>query len=76
MPARRPAGGEAIGRAARLARTERGENQEGFAARAGIDRSYYAAIERGEVNVSVQTIVRIAAGLEVSASFLMARAGP
>jgi XRE family transcriptional regulator, regulator of sulfur utilization len=48
--------------------------QEAFAARAGLDRSNYGAIERGEFNVSLDTIVKIAAALEVSAAALLERA--
>jgi DNA-binding XRE family transcriptional regulator len=46
----------------RKTRSERGYSQEGFAAHAGLDRSYYGAIGRGELNPSVETIVKIAAG--------------
>ena len=54
---------------------ERGFAQESFAAHAGMDRSYYGAIERGEFNVSLDTIVRIAGALEISAAALLERAG-
>jgi transcriptional regulator with XRE-family HTH domain len=40
-------------------------SQEKVALRAGIDRSYYGAIERGENNVSLINIQRIADALEV-----------
>ncbi len=66
---------QAFGAAVRATRIERGESQEGFAARAGIDRSYYGAIERGEVNCSFATLLKLAAGLEVSLTLLAARAG-
>jgi transcriptional regulator with XRE-family HTH domain len=49
--------------------------QEAFAAHAGMDRSYYGAIERGEFNVSLHTLVKLAAGLETSVHLLLARAG-
>jgi transcriptional regulator with XRE-family HTH domain len=49
-------------------------SQEGFARYAGIDRSYYGAIERGEFNVSLDTVVKIAAGLETTVAALCARA--
>jgi transcriptional regulator with XRE-family HTH domain len=57
-------------------RKERLEPGEG-ARRAGIDRSYLGAIERGEFNVSLDTIVKIvkiAAGLDTKPSALCARA--
>ncbi len=40
-----------------------------------MDRSYYGAIERGEFNVSLDTIVKIASALGVSAAALLKRAG-
>ncbi|NIT59301.1 MAG: helix-turn-helix domain-containing protein [Aliifodinibius sp.] len=36
----------------RQLRREKGYSQEGFAAAAGIDRSYMGAIERGERNIT------------------------
>jgi transcriptional regulator with XRE-family HTH domain len=65
---------QALGRAIREVRVERGFSQEGFAARARLDRSYYGAIERGEFNVSLETIAKLAAGLETTAAALLARA--
>ncbi len=41
---------------------------------AGIDRSYYGAIERGEFNVTLETMIKIANALEVPAAELLARA--
>ena len=54
-----------FGRRARQLRTAAGVSQEAFAHAAGIDRSYYGSIERGERNVSLDNICRIAAGLGV-----------
>lgn len=39
-------------------------SQEGFADYINLDRSNYGAIERGERNISITTLVRIAAGLQ------------
>jgi hypothetical protein len=39
-----------------------------------VDRSYFGAIERGEFNISLDTIVKIAAGLDTKPSALCARA--
>jgi len=64
----------ALGAAIRSLRVERGFTQEAFAAHAGIDRSYYGAIERGEFNVSLDTIIKIADGLGVRSSALLRRA--
>jgi transcriptional regulator with XRE-family HTH domain len=65
----------AFGAAVRALRRERGYGQEGFAAHAGLDRSYTGAIERGEFNVSLETIVKLAAALEVTAAEVLRRAG-
>jgi XRE family transcriptional regulator, regulator of sulfur utilization len=75
MPTKKSAASVAFGAAIRSMRTERGLPQEAFAGRAGIDRSYYGAIERGEFNVSLDTMVKIAAALGVSAAALLKRAG-
>jgi transcriptional regulator with XRE-family HTH domain len=64
----------ALGKAMRSARRERGHNQESFAAMAGLDRSYYGAVERGEFNVTVETVAKIAGGLHLSVSELFTKA--
>jgi transcriptional regulator with XRE-family HTH domain len=64
-----------FGAGVRRVRVERGYAQEAFAARAGLDRSYYGAIERGEFNVSLSTLEKLAAGLGMKPSELLARAG-
>jgi transcriptional regulator with XRE-family HTH domain len=65
----------AFGAAMRALRRERGFGQEGFAAHANLDRSYVGAIERGEFNVSLETIMKLAAALEVTAAEVLRRAG-
>jgi transcriptional regulator with XRE-family HTH domain len=75
MPTKKSAANVALGAAIRSMRGERGLAQEAFAARAAMDRSYYGAIERGEFNVSLDTVVKIAAALGVSASAVLKRAG-
>ena len=55
----------AVGSTIRRLREERGVSQEDFAALAGIDRSYYGGIERGERNVATVNLVRIAIALRV-----------
>jgi transcriptional regulator with XRE-family HTH domain len=65
----------AFGAAVRALRRERGYRQEGFAAHAGLDRSYFGAIERGEFNVSLETIVKLATALEMTAAEVLWRAG-
>lgn len=74
MPAKKSAAAQALGEAMRSLRRERGIAQEAFAARAGLDRSFYGAIERGEFNVTLDTISKVATGLGVRASTLLRRA--
>jgi XRE family transcriptional regulator, regulator of sulfur utilization len=74
MPPKKSAANIALGRATRSLRVERALPQEAFAARAGMARSNYGAIERGEFNVRLDTIVKIAAALEISAAALLERA--
>jgi transcriptional regulator with XRE-family HTH domain len=74
MPPKKSAASVAFGAATRSLRTERGLPQEAFARSAGLDRSYYGAIERGEFNVSLDTILKIAAALGVSVATLLERA--
>jgi DNA-binding XRE family transcriptional regulator len=74
MPAKKSAANQALGKAIRAARKDAGFSQESFAAHADVDRSYYGAIERGEFNLTVDTIAKIAAGLKVPASELFKRA--
>jgi transcriptional regulator with XRE-family HTH domain len=63
-----------IGATIRAARLERGHTQASLAKRAGIDRSYLGAIERGEFNFTLDTLVRIARALDLTAAALMKRA--
>jgi transcriptional regulator with XRE-family HTH domain len=75
MPSKKSAANQALGGAIRAVRKEQGYTQESFASRAEIDRSYYGAVERGEFNVTVDTIMAIAVGLDVPAAELFKRAG-
>ncbi len=50
----------------------RGWSQEDFAFRIGLDRSYLGGVERGERNVSIENIARIAATLDVEIAELFA----
>jgi len=74
MPSKKSAANQALGHAIQTIRKQRGYTQESFALRADLDRSYYGAIERGEFNVTVDTIMSIAAGLDVAAAELFQRA--
>jgi transcriptional regulator with XRE-family HTH domain len=51
---------KAFGRRVRELRLERGYSQEPFADAIGLHRTYIGAIERGEQNVSLNHIARIA----------------
>jgi transcriptional regulator with XRE-family HTH domain len=64
----------ALGRAVRDLRDERGISQEVLASEIGLHRTYIGSIERGERNVSLNNIVRIASALGVRASDLLTRA--
>jgi XRE family transcriptional regulator, regulator of sulfur utilization len=74
VPPPKTAINEAVGHAIRTARKAQGYTQEAFALKAGIDRSYMGAIERGEFNLTVDTLLKITAGLGISASELLRRA--
>ncbi len=61
-----------LGKRIRELRLRMGRSQEKFAAAAGLDRTYYAGIERGERNPSVKQLAKIAAALDVPISALFA----
>ena len=65
----------AIGNAVRALRTEQELSQEALAHDAGIDRSYVGGIERGEHNLTLMNLLRLANQLDVKASELLERAG-
>ncbi len=75
MPPKKTASSEAVGRAIRDARKAAGYTQEAFAHAAGLDRSYMGAIERGEFNLTLETLLKVAAALGMTASELLLRAG-
>ena len=75
MSSQKSAAVVAVGQAVRSLREERGHSQEAFAAAAGLDRSYYGAIERGEFNVTIDTLSKVASALELPASKVLERAG-
>jgi transcriptional regulator with XRE-family HTH domain len=77
MPARRQKRAQdpvVLGRAIRELRTERTSlSQEAFASEASLDRAHYASLERGDVNPTLKTLVRVATALDVHLSELFAR---
>ena len=62
-----------LGSRVRHHRREHGWSQEQFAEQAGVHRTYIGAIERGQQNVTVVTLVAIADALSVDPSELIAR---
>lgn len=63
-----------LGRIIRSQRYKIGYSQESFANAAQTHRTYMGAIERGERNVSLHNMVRIANALEMPLSALIAEA--
>jgi transcriptional regulator with XRE-family HTH domain len=62
-----------FGKRVRDLRKANGYSQEAFADAAGLHRTYIGAIERGEQNVSLDNIERIAKALKVQISTLFER---
>lgn len=60
-----------FGRRVRCKREAAGISQESFAAMVGVHRTYIGAVERGERNLSLRNIVRIAAALNCDSSELL-----
>jgi transcriptional regulator with XRE-family HTH domain len=58
----------------RAVRKARGMSQEALADAAGIDRSHMGKIERGERNVTLLNVAKIAAALDSKPSALLAAA--
>jgi transcriptional regulator with XRE-family HTH domain len=61
--------------AIRNARLAMGLSQEALAIDAGLDRSYMGGIERGEHNLAIMNIAKIANALGVTPSDLLKGAG-
>jgi len=62
---------EEVGFNIRRIREERGLSQEELAALAGLHRAYVGQIERGEKNIGLKNLEKIAKALEVPVSFLV-----
>jgi transcriptional regulator with XRE-family HTH domain len=60
-----------FGERIRKLRAAKGLSQEAFAAKAGLHRTYVGGAERGERNVSLQNIARIANTLQITGSELL-----
>lgn len=61
-----------LGRGLRALRDRTGLSQEAFADVLGIHRTYIGGLERGERNITLQTVERIAASLGVAPLDLLA----
>lgn len=64
-----------FGGAVRKRRLALGYSQDTFADAIGMHRAYFSSIERGERNITLQTMLRVAEGLGVTIASLMSDAG-
>ena len=64
----------ALGQAIRHIRLDKGVSQEKLALLAEVDRSYVGRVERGDNNVAILTLARLAKALEISMQDLMGKA--
>lgn len=62
---------KAFGIACKTYREAKNVSQEKFALSIGMDRTYYASVEAGKRNISLQNIKKIANGFEVNVSDLI-----
>lgn len=60
-----------FGKRVREMRLSQGLSQEAFAAHADLDRSYLGGVERGDRNISLSNITKIALALSISIEDLM-----
>jgi transcriptional regulator with XRE-family HTH domain len=65
----------AVGRNLRAYRQARGLSQEAFAEFVGVHRTYMGGLERGERNLTLRSVEKIAGHLDVSALELMQASG-
>lgn len=64
-----------LGKAIRARRRRLGLSQEAFANHIDMHAAYYAKVERGEKNITLHTLQRIAAGLGARMAELLGDAG-
>jgi transcriptional regulator with XRE-family HTH domain len=60
-----------FGRRLRELRLERGLSQEALSFEADLDRSYIGQVERGECNISIENMAKLARALKVKLSDLL-----
>jgi transcriptional regulator with XRE-family HTH domain len=60
----------ALGKKIREIRMKKGVSQESVALASGLDRSYFGGIERGEHNVAIANLEKIAVALGINMSEL------
>jgi transcriptional regulator with XRE-family HTH domain len=65
-----------VGRNLRAYRTARGLSQEAFAEVVGVHRTYMGGLERGERNLTLKSVERIASRLDLSPLLLMQTTAP
>lgn len=65
-----------VGQRLRELRSDRGLSQEGFAQAIGVHRTYMGAIERGERNLTLRSLERIAERLGVEVTVLVCPRSP
>jgi transcriptional regulator with XRE-family HTH domain len=64
-----------VGANLRLYREARGLSQEAFAELLGVHRTYMGGVERGERNLTLQTVERLAASINVGPLELLTKLG-
>lgn len=65
------AGARVLGRAVREVRARRGWSQEELGYQSGLHRNYVGSLERGSVNPTFTTLMKVAGGLGVPLSALL-----
>ena len=63
---------QVVGKKIRLLRSAKGYSQEAFADACGLDRTYIGGVERGERNLGLRNLLRIAQTLGVPSKELLA----
>ena len=66
---------QTVGRNLRAYREARGLSQEAFADVLGVHRTYMGGVERGERNLTLKSVERIAAKIEVEPLMLLRQRG-